>query len=254
MLSITPQPQKETKPNTLYLLPPPPNHTRKTMNQETPESRLLGGKTRKAPRSLTGKTSKAVLLRPPHRTNGFIWCGAIVCFIFSIILILAGISTLIVFLVIKPKYPSFETTSASLNSIYIDSPEYFNGDLTILANFSNPNRKIDIRYEYLVIELYFHNRLIATQALQPFTLRKGEVRLEAVHMVSSLVYLPLNLALELQKQVQSNRVWYNIRGTFRIRAILGLGHFSYWLYGRCQMDLTSPPSGVLVARSCRTKR
>ncbi|PRQ35007.1 putative Late embryogenesis abundant protein, LEA-14 [Rosa chinensis] len=131
---------------------------------------------------------------------------------------------------------------------------YFNGDFALLANFSNPNRKIDVRFEYLQMELYFSDRLIATQSLDPFTQRPREGRLEAVHLVSSLVYLPENHAVALRTQVQNNRVDYNIRGTFRVRASLGLIHFSYWLHSRCQLQMTGPPTGVLVARSCRTKR
>ncbi|OVA19726.1 Late embryogenesis abundant protein [Macleaya cordata] len=207
-----------------------------------------------APDPTLRKSRKPVLLRPPRRTNPIIWCGAVFCIIFSIMLILAGIVILIIFLVIKPKHPLFDTTAASLNSIYLDSPEYFNGDFTFLANFSNPNRKIEIRFEYLDIELYFGDRLIATQALQPFTQGRGEARLESVHMLSSEVYLPLNLSMELRNQVQRNRVQYNIRGMFRVRASLGITHFTYWLYGRCQVEMTSPPSGVLVARNCKTKR
>jgi hypothetical protein len=104
------------------------------------------------------------------------------------------------------------------------------------------------------IELYFSNRLIGTQALQPFTQRSRETRLESVHIISSLVYLPQNLAVELQRQVQSNKVNYNIRGTFKVRANMGLLHYSYWLHGRCEIEMTGPPTGVIVARSCRTKR
>ncbi|XP_058114805.1 NDR1/HIN1-like protein 13 [Magnolia sinica] len=244
MLHTTP-PQSQTTPTSL---PRPPNQNIKTMKQDIP--RLPAPP---AP-SPTRRPKTRGLLRPPRRTNAFVWCAAFACVIFSILLILAGIATLIVFLVIKPRHPSFETTAASLNSIYLDTPEYFNGDLTFLANFSNPNHKMDVQFEYLNIELYFSDRLIATQSLQPFAQRRGEARLEAVHMISSEVYLPLKLSMELQKQVQSNRVQYNIRGTFRVRANLGLSHFSYWLYGRCQIELTGPPSGVLVARSCSTKR
>jgi hypothetical protein len=182
------------------------------------------------------------------------WCGAILCLIFSLVLIVFGIATLIIYLVIKPKNPVFDIPNANLNSIYFDSPEYFNGDLTFLANFSNPNQKLDVRFEYVDIELYFSNRLIGTQALQPFTQRSRETRLESVHIISSLVYLPQNLAVELQKQVQSNKVNYNIRGTFKVRANMGLLHYSYWLHGRCEIEMTGPPTGVIVARSCRTKR
>ncbi|XP_010246554.2 PREDICTED: protein YLS9-like [Nelumbo nucifera] len=206
------------------------------------------------PDGISGDPRNGKLLRPPRRTNPIIWCGAILCVIFSLLLILAGIATLVIFLVVKPTHPIFDTTKANLNSIYIDSPENLNGDFTFLANFSNPNRKIDVRFESLDIGLYFYDRFIATQGLQAFSLKRGETRLELVHMVSSEVYLPPNLALELRKQVENNRIQYNIRGTFRLRASIGLSHFSYWLHGRCQVEMTGPPNGVLVARSCRTKK
>ncbi|PSR85424.1 Late embryogenesis abundant protein, LEA-14 protein [Actinidia chinensis var. chinensis] len=243
----------------LSLPPPPPLPCRKPtslnqiviqkqamMKQQTLETEL--------PYVSIRKVKEQPILRQPRRTNPIVWCGAILCLIFSLILIFFGVATLIVFLNIKPRVPVFDIPAASLNLIYFDSPEYFNGDFTFLTNFSNPNRKIDVRFEQAEIELYFSNSLVATQALMPFTERRGEARMVSVHMISSLVYLPPNLAIELQKQVQSNRVTYNIRGTFRVRANLGLIHYSYWLHGRCQLETSSPPTGVLLARSCRTKR
>ncbi|KAJ4980856.1 hypothetical protein NE237_031693 [Protea cynaroides] len=239
-------------------LPPPPAQKQ---NHSTPYNQIVVSKqalnwNQQPPASevTAGKSRKATLLRKRRRSNPIIWCCAIICLVFSVLVILAGVSTLIIFLVIKPRYPLFETTRAILNSVYLDSPDYLNGDFIFLANFSNPNRKIDVRFEYLEIELYFFDRLVATQALQAFSLIRGEVRLESVHMVTSEAYLPPNLALELSKQLQSNRVGYNIRGTFRVRLSLGFFHFSHWLYGRCQVEMTGPPYGLLVARSCRIKR
>ncbi|XP_031406104.1 uncharacterized protein LOC116214785 [Punica granatum] len=190
----------------------------------------------------------------PHKTNLLVWSGAIFCLIFSLILIFFGIATLIVFLTIKPRHPSFEIPAANLNSIYFDSPEYFNGDFIFLANFTNPNRKLDLRFEYFDIGLYFSDRLVATQVVQPFGLKPGEKSLDSVHFLSSLVYLPPVLALQLQKQVQENRVIYNVRGNFKVRANLGIFHFSYWLHPRCQIDMTSPPTGVLITTSCKRRR
>lgn len=155
------------------------------------------------PALLAKQLSKDPLLHHPRPTHPLVWCGAIICLAFCLLLILFGVATLIVF---------------------------------------------------LDVELYFGDRLIATQALEPFSQRPGEARLEVVHLISSLVYLPPNPAIELQRQVQSNRVKYNIRGTFRIKATVGSARFSYWLHAKCQLEMTSPPSGVLVARSCSTKR
>ncbi|KAJ4841769.1 hypothetical protein Tsubulata_015797 [Turnera subulata] len=190
----------------------------------------------------------------PRRTNPLIWCAAILCLIFSLVLIFLGIATLIIYLVLRPKNPTFDTPNGNLNVIYFDSPEYFNGDLTFIANFSNPNQKIDVRFEYLDLELYFQDRLIGRQALQPFTERRRETRLESIHIITSLVYLPPNHATELQKQVLANKIIYNIRGTFKVRANLGPLRYSYWLHGRCEIQMTGPPTGVIVARSCKTKR
>ena len=240
---ISPQPQKQT-------MSTPPHQiiiSKQAMNQHTPAPNTPDPGTRIV-------TKQATLLRQPRRTNPMVWCCAILCLIFSLLLIFFGIATLIIFLVIKPKTPLFDIPGVSLSSVYFDSPEYFNGDFTFLANFSNPNRKINVRFEYVYIELYFFDRLIGTQTLEPFTQRRRETRLESVHFISSLVSLPPNLGLELRRQVQINKVTYNIKGTFRVRANLGLTHFSYWLHGRCQLDMTGPPTGVLVTRSCRTKR
>ncbi|KAM1472701.1 hypothetical protein ACFX2I_028915 [Malus domestica] len=211
MLALPPPPPSPIPPSPLPQ-PPPQRHTRRpprSPRPSTPISQIIISKfaaNRGAPAPdevnlVSSKPTKQTRLRQPQRTNPLIWCCAIACLIFSLILIFFGIVTLILFLVVKPKTPSFDIPNASLNTIYFDSPEYFNGDFTFLANFSNPNRKIDIRFEYLDMELYFSDRLIATQSLAPFTQRPGEGRLGSVRLISSLVYLPVNHAVALRTQM-----------------------------------------------------
>ncbi|EXB97673.1 hypothetical protein L484_020223 [Morus notabilis] len=267
MLTL-PAPPSPSPQSPLPLPPPPPPPPPQPQKHVTPVSlnkiiiskQAHANSETRAPKTSniihTKNSTKQSILRQtqPHRTNPLVWCCAILCLIFSLLLIFFGVSTLIIFLVVKPKTPLFDTPNARLSTIYFDSPGYLNGDFTFLANFSNPNRKLDLRFEYLAIELYFADRLISTQSLQPFTQRPRETRLEAIHLISSLVYLPQNHAVELRTQVQSNRVNYNIRATFRIRATLGIFHVSYWLHSRCQLQMSGPPTGILVAKSCRTKR
>ncbi|CAK9145054.1 unnamed protein product [Ilex paraguariensis] len=242
LLPLPPPPQKQAKQSPLKQIV----ESKQTRNQLTLPLDV--------PYHNTMKTRDKPILRPPRRTNPIVWCGAILCLIFSLLLIFFGIATLIIFVGIKPRNPVFDIPSASLDVIYFDSPTYFNGDFAFLANFTNPNRKIDVRFEYLDIELYFSDSPIATRVLQPFRQRPGETRLVSVHLISSLVYLPPNLAMELQKQVQCDRISYNVRATFRVKVNLGLISFNYHLHGRCQLEMTGPPTGILVSRSCRTKR
>ncbi|GLU24027.1 hypothetical protein SLE2022_399960 [Rubroshorea leprosula] len=259
MLSLPPPSPPPPPPASPPLpLPPQKRTTPVSLDQiviSRPTINLLDPASHKVSHDAKSFAKPSILLQPqPRRTKPVVWCGAILCLIFSLVLIFLGIATLIIFLAVKPRNPVFDTPNASLNTIYFDSPEYFNGDFVFLASFSNPNKKIDVRFEYIDIGLFFNDKLIATQSIQPFSQRRGEARLESVHLLSSLVYLPRNLAMELRKQVMSNRVQYNIRGTFKVRATLGRIHFSYWLHGTCQLEMTGPPTGALVSHTCRTKR
>ncbi|XP_048129400.1 uncharacterized protein LOC115754166 [Rhodamnia argentea] len=135
------------------------------------------------------------------------WCSAILCLLFSLILIFFGIATSRIFVAIKPRCPLFDICAANINCIYFDSWVYLNGDWILLANFSNPIKKPDV----------------STLAY-----------MESVHTISTLAYMPPNLGVQLQEKVHhSNKVSYYVRGTFKVRATLGLVHFSYWLHGRC---------------------
>lgn len=260
MLSLPPPPchpqsQKQAMPSSQHQIVIPKQAMATSLNQTVvPKKARPDFSTTELPYARMMKEQEQAILRRPRRTNPIVWFGAVLCLIFSLLLIFFGIATLIIYLAVKPRTPVFDVSAARLNVIYFDSSQDFNGDFAFLANFSNPNRKIDVRFESGEVELYFSNSLISTQAFQPFTERRGEAKLVAVHMISSLVYLPTNLGMELQKQVQSNRVAYNLRGTFRVRANLGFIHYSYWLHARCQLEMSSPPTGVLLAKSCRTKR
>ncbi|KAI3688465.1 hypothetical protein L2E82_46061 [Cichorium intybus] len=203
---------------------------------------------------ITSKAHDRLLLRRHRHTNPAIWCSAIICLIFSLLVIFFGIATLILFLVVKPRTPVLDTNRANLSVIYFDAPGNFNGDFTFIANFSNPNRKLDVKFEHAVMELLFQDNLIAIQSIRPFSQRPKETGVVAINFISSLVSLPPNNAMELRKQVLSNRVMYSVRGTFKVRASLGAIHFSYWLHGLCELQMSSPPSGSLMARTCKTKR
>ncbi|KAL9679465.1 hypothetical protein QQ045_017327 [Rhodiola kirilowii] len=180
------------------------------------------------PRAIFGRSKASqIVLQKPRKTTPVI-CLSLIVF---------AIATLIIFLVVKPRTPQFDIPNASLSTVYFDTPEYFNGNFNFVANFTNPNKKIDVQFERAEVDLYFFNKLIATTSLPPFHQRRGE-----------------NLAVKLQSQVQRNRIMYNIRVRFKVRAHFGSVHYSYWLHGRCELEMTGPPYGVLIARTCKTTK
>ncbi|ESQ42839.1 hypothetical protein EUTSA_v10015852mg, partial [Eutrema salsugineum] len=220
------------------------------LSQKSPETPKLDHGIKSEP----FKDTMILLQLRASRTNPWIWCGAALCFIFSVLLIFFGIATLILFLALRPRTPVFDISNAKLNTILFESPEYFNGDMLLLVNFTNPNKKVDVRFEHLQVELWFSNKKIATQGILPFSQRNGKTRLEPIRLISNLVFLPVNHIVELRRQVMTNKIDYEIRSFFRVKAVFGIIHYSYSLHGSCQLQLGSPPTGNLVSRNCTTKR
>ncbi|MED6159450.1 hypothetical protein PIB30_042524 [Stylosanthes scabra] len=228
----------------LASLPPPPSKQLPiTRNQSSLES------------SSSSLRPHPKLYQPRlQRTKPVIWCFAGLCLLFSLLLIFFGIVILIFYLAIKPRNPTFDIPNATLNVVYFDSPQYLNGDFILLANFSNPNKRIGVKFESLDIELFFSNRLISNKTVNPFLQKPKETRLQTVNLISKLVFLPQDVGVKMQRQVESNKVSYYVRGTFKVRFKIGLIHLSYWLNSICEMEMTGPPAGVLVSRQCITTR
>ncbi|XP_010932709.1 uncharacterized protein [Elaeis guineensis] len=196
-----------------------------------------------------------------HKNSGLspkdlaVWFVGACCALMWTIVILGGVVVLIVYLVFRPKSPLLDIQSATLNAAYLDTGTLLNADITILANFSNPNRKVHVAFSYVQVDLYFMDTMIATQAVEPFAERPGESALKSLHVIASEVPLPRKAAEEWQRGTSEEGVALEVTGRFRTRSDLGKWlHFTYWLYGHCTIVIGAPPTGVLLSSRCRTKR
>ncbi|KAK9675512.1 hypothetical protein RND81_11G011600 [Saponaria officinalis] len=188
------------------------------------------------------------------KTKPITWCGAVFCVILWLVVILGGLLVLVVYLVYRPRTPHFEISSASLNAVYLDMGYLLNADLTVLANFTNPNKRVHVDFSYVSLQLYFDNHLIANQYVEPFSASKAENKLANVEIVSSQVRLPIAVTQKLVTQIQRNRIMFEVNGIFHARSKFGsLLRYSYWLYGHCNIEMTGPPSGIVISSKCYTK-
>ncbi|KAG8640076.1 hypothetical protein MANES_13G021301v8 [Manihot esculenta] len=111
---------------------------------------------------------------------------------------------------LPPAQQQQQVSSVTLNAAYVDAGSLLNADISVLANFTNPNDK---------------------------------------------VRLPLGDVARLQEQINQNGIIFNIKAMFRVRSQLGsLFAYSNRLYGQCFIMVTAPPTGVLRAARCSTKR
>ncbi|XP_010502549.1 PREDICTED: uncharacterized protein LOC104779845 [Camelina sativa] len=195
-------------------------------------------------------------LPPPSReTSTMTWSAAFCCAIFWVLLILGGLIVLIVYLVYRPRSPYVDISAANLNAAYLDMGFLLNGDLTILANVTNPSKKSSVDFTYATFELYYYNNLIATQYIEPFKVPKKMSIFANIHLVSSQVQLQPTQSRELQRQIETGPVLLNLRGTFHARSYFGpLFRYSYRLHTHCSVSFNSPPSGAMRARRCNTRR
>ncbi|XVE85183.1 hypothetical protein DITRI_Ditri17bG0071200 [Diplodiscus trichospermus] len=195
------------------------------------------------------------LFLPQDRpTKPLTWFAAAFCIIFWLVIIIGGVIILIVYLVFRPSSPRFDVNSVTLNAAYLDMGYLLNADVSVLANFTNPNKKVNVDFSYMYLDLYFQNTLIATQYIEPFSAARGQSMFADIHMVTSQVRLSMKETLLLQKQIENNRVMLTVKGVFRARSNLGgLLRYSYWLHGHCSIMLSSPPNGVLRDKRCKTK-
>ncbi|KAK4788824.1 hypothetical protein SAY86_020143 [Trapa natans] len=178
------------------------------------------------------------LLAPkPRKTNFWTWISAVGCALFWIVIIIGGLIILIVYLVFRPHIPQFDISGASLNAAYLDLGSLLNADLTLLLNFTNPNRKVRVDFSYAILDLYYGRIPISTQYIEQISVMSSEFRLVNTRMISSQVWLPPNESLQLTEQMQSNGpVLFEVKGLFRPRSNLGrllrysypLLHFAYW--------------------------
>lgn len=227
---------------------PPPDHP--------PEHRQLPRRDhRQHPRGDHRHPPTGIHLPKEQKSKPLTWFVGCLCVIFWLVIIIGGLIVLIVYFVFRPQSPHFDVSSVSLNAAYLDLGYLLNADLTILANFTNPNKKVHVDFSSVIIYLYYGSTLIATQYVEPFYAARLQSRFANIHMVSSQVQLPLRESQRLVKQMESNGVLLEVRGVFRARSKLGsILRYSYNLYGRCNVMLTRPPDGILLKKKCRTKR
>lgn len=168
--------------------------------------------------------------------------------------IIGGIVVLIVYLIFRPRSPRFDVSTATLNAAYLDMGYLLNADLTVLANFTNPNKKMSVDFSYLTFELYYGKTLIAKQYLEPFTAARAQTKFAYLHIITSQVRLPILEVRRLNRQMETNGVILEVKGYFRARSNFGsLLRYSYWLHGQCTIKVTRPPDGTLIASKCKTK-
>ncbi|GAB2280549.1 hypothetical protein Dimus_015175 [Dionaea muscipula] len=235
--------------------PPPPPRKQPPMTAQPPMPAVTEPRPPPPPPRRAQNANQNLMYPLPSRTKPITWFAAVFCVILWIVIILGGLLVLIIYLVYRPRNPHLQIMSATLNAAYLDMGYLLNADLTLLANFTNPSNKVRVDFNYVILQLYYQNQLIANQYVESFSAMRGETKLASIEMVSSQVRLPVKVCQQLMVQIQNNTVPFDVDGLIHARSNFGsVFRYSYWLYTHCNIMLTAPPTGIMIASKCKTKR
>ncbi|VFQ93220.1 unnamed protein product [Cuscuta campestris] len=168
-------------------------------------------------------------------------------------LIGVGLVIFVVYLVYRPRNLMFDISNANLNAVSLDMGNLLSVDLTLLANFTNPNARGSVEFKHSTVGLYHYGTPVASANILSFPLTHGEYKFQNVHLAGAQVGISSNQSSLISKQMEGGSVWFRVQGTFRTSFVC-VFKYSYLLHGYCTIVLTYPPPGVLIAKSCTTKR
>lgn len=184
-------------------------------------------------------------------------CAACSAVTLSVLLTLAALAILILYIIFRPWDPRLGVSTATLNGLNLtNGTDVLSANLTLVPNFTNPNKKAGVDFKYIVVELYFGRTIIATKYVeQGVSAAKGGTRSVEVDMVASGVQLFELQSQRLKRQIEKDKVVvFEVKGRFLVHTKFGpLVRYSYWMHGQCILTLKKPPHGVLVSTRCNTK-
>ncbi|KAJ4950536.1 hypothetical protein NE237_027368 [Protea cynaroides] len=91
----------------------------------------------------------------------------LLCTSVAVLLIMAGVTALIVWLVYRPHKPRFSVVGAAIYDLNISSPPIISTTMQFTIVTRNPNRRVSIYYDRLSAFVSYRNQEITLQAVLP---------------------------------------------------------------------------------------
>ncbi|KAK9093741.1 hypothetical protein Scep_025210 [Stephania cephalantha] len=159
------------------------------------------------------------------------------CTFIVIFLLLAGVTTLIVWLIYRPHRPHFTVVGAAVYDLNTTSPPVISTTMQFTVVTRNPNKRVSIYYDHLSAYVSYRNQQITPPAVLPplFHERKTTVALSPI-IGGAMVPVSLEVANGLVMDEAYGVVGLRLVLTGRLRWKAGAirtGH--YGVYVKCDM-------------------
>ncbi|TYI69874.1 hypothetical protein E1A91_D08G185000v1 [Gossypium mustelinum] len=179
-------------------------------------------------------------------TNPLVWCGAIICTIFTIAVILGGIVTFIGYLVIHPRVPYVSVMDAHLDHIQIYYEGILEIQVTILIRAQNGNEKTYASFSDSSYSLSLNREVVAQLVAPPFEVGKNSSVDFNYVVPSSPIPLRPDQAEDVDAGLKKDLIIFDLKGSSRVRWRIGsLGSVRYLCRLDCQLRF-HPLNGTYI--------
>ncbi|XVF52217.1 hypothetical protein PTKIN_Ptkin05aG0001400 [Pterospermum kingtungense] len=190
---------------------------------------------------------------PERPTNPLVWCAAIICTILTLAVIIAGIVTLVGYLVIHPRVPYVSVVNAHLDRIKIDYAGVLEIQLTIVIRAQNGNEMAHASFTRSAYALNLNGEGVAQLVAPPFEVSKNSSVDFNYVVQSSPIPLGPEEAENVDEALKRDLITFDLKGSARVRwRVWRLGSFSSLCRLACRLHF-HPLNGTYIPSSCTSK-
>ncbi|KAF5177920.1 Late embryogenesis abundant protein [Thalictrum thalictroides] len=193
------------------------------------------------------------LILNPKRTHPVVWCGAIICTIIAIAVIIAGLVLFVGYMIIHPTVPFITITYAHLDKFDFDQVGQMDIQITLVVKAENDNSQAHATFSNLRFFLYFQRLQIAELTAEAFDVPKNKSK-ELQYIVPSLsIPLERQAMEEVDASLKLGRIAFDLKGAVRTQWRIGvIGSVKFWSNMSCQLKFLTV-NGTSINSRCSSK-
>ncbi|XP_054816777.1 NDR1/HIN1-like protein 10 [Prosopis cineraria] len=138
------------------------------------------------------------------------------------LIVLAGITVLIIWLVVKPRRFEYSVEDASIHNFNLTDANHLYADFDFDIRAYNPNSRVSIYYDTMEVFVVYEDQTLATNAVQPFFQRHRNVTSLQVRLAAKTVSLYGSLPEDLKLEKRSGDIELDVLIKARIRFKVGV--------------------------------
>lgn len=177
------------------------------------------------------------------------FCSLLLTFLF-----LAGLTILILWLVLKPVHlPKYSLDNVEVRNFSVTGTS-LNADIAYNITANNPNRKIGIKYDVINLDTSYSGQALGRSVIPGFYQGHQNVTSISSELVVQNAALSQSSAEVLNNQVVANSVPLHVRADAKVHVRIGkYTSPGFWVRVDCDVTMGVNPA-QLISKSCKLKR